>query len=417
MSEFATATPTSLRKDSGGVFYTSAERTINYRVSLEPGLLTRTIPPADAGERATADPFGRVHGASLRRLVIIDATVDDIYGTEIRDFMDRHHVESRMVRVSGGESSKSWSTVRKLCRAFDEFGLDRRGEPVIIIGGGVILDAAGFAATVYRRGIERILWPTTLVGQIDAGVGVKTGIDINGFKNRLGTYAPPLSTFVDPRFLSTMPPRRISDGLAEILKLGISVDSILFDLLRKSGGVVLSEAFQGSTPDGQRAAADILERAIEGMLGELAPNLYEDDSARAVYLGHTWSPAVEMASLRRSGRWPRRRRALLHGEAVALDMLIAAGISLDRGMLDKSQYELIAETTDALGLPLWDPLLSDDDLMSRGLDDTTRHRGGKQLAPLPSGEIGTVEFVNDITPSEVARAARRQRALCGGSAL
>lgn len=405
-----------LRRAPDGAYIVEAAHSITYGVSVIDGLLQRDFPfPGRIGE---SDPLGRVHGDSMRRLFIVDREVDRLYGDQIREFLTRHGITFRIVTIPGGESAKSWKTVRRLCRAFDEFGLTRRGEPVIIIGGGVVLDAAGFALSIYRRGILRIVWPSTPVGQIDAGLGVKTAIDYGGYKNRLGTYTPPQHAFIDRRFVATLDPRRISDGLAEILKVGIAVDAELFDSLRLNGRKVLHEAFQGRTESGDRAALEILDRAIRGMLVELAPNLYEDDMARPVYLGHTWSPVVEMEALRRSKRflpW-KRRPSLLHGEAVALDMLLSAGIALERGALDKAQYELVAETTDSLGLPLWDSLLADQDLLAAGLHDTTRHRGGRQLAPLPHAEIGRVDFANDITAAEVAQAVKRQCSL-GGRAI
>ncbi|WP_260859693.1 2-epi-5-epi-valiolone synthase [Streptomyces cupreus] len=407
--------PGILRRSPDGDYVVEATHPVKYGVTVTDGVLQQTLPFPEPG--SDRDPLGRVPGGSMRRLVVADREVARLYGDPIQEFLTRHGIEFRLVAIPGGESSKRWKTVRRLCREFDSFGINRRGEPIIVFGGGVVLDVVGLAASIYRRGIPRLIFPTTLVGQIDAGLGVKTGVDFGPFKNRLGTYAPAQWATIDRRFLATLDARRLSDGLAEILKVGIAVDASLFEVLRADGRKVLHESFQGRTDSGDRAAREILDSSIRGMLGELAPNLREDEMARSVYLGHTWSPAVEMEALCRSQRWwlPwRRRPSLLHGEAVALDMMLSAGIALDRGHIDKAEYELIAETTDSLGLPLWDSLLANSRLLARGLRDTTRHRGGRQLAPLPQG--GKVAFASDITASEVARAARRQHSL-GGRAI
>ncbi|NUK86720.1 3-dehydroquinate synthase family protein [Streptomyces lunaelactis] len=403
-----------LTRAPDGSYVVEADHRTRYAVTVVDGLLDRTFPPPDGG--SLGDPLGRVPGGSVRRLVVVDRDVMRPYGRKIREFLDRHGIEYRLVKLPGGERSKSLKLVMRLCREFDDFGVPRRGEPVIVIGGGAILDMARMTSGIYRRGVPVIAWPVSLVGQIDAGLGVKTAIDAGGYKNRLGTYSPLERAVIDRRFLATLNDRRLSDGLAEILKVGVAVDETLFGSLRAHGRKVLHERFQGRTETGDRAASQILDAAIRGMLGELAPNLYEDDMARPVYLGHTWSPAVEMEALRRSRRWLpwERRPALLHGEAVALDMILSAGIALDRGAMDKAEYELVAETTDSLGLPLWDSLLDDADLLAAGLRDSTRHRGGRQLAPLPRG-IGAVVFADDITASEVAHSVKRQRALGGRS--
>ncbi|NKQ55018.1 sedoheptulose 7-phosphate cyclase [Amycolatopsis sp. K13G38] len=346
----------------------------------------------------------------------MDSQVIRIYGAQVCEFLDRHGIEYKLVVLPGGEATKTMRTVFRVCQELDDFGVSRRSEPVIVFGGGVLNDVVGMAASIYRRGIERIVYGTTLVALVDATVGAKTGCDHNGFKNRLGTYRPARLVIADKSFLATQDRRRISDGLAEILKLAIVCDGQLFELLEKHGRTVLDEKFTCSTAVGEQAANGIIEAAIGGMLSELHNNLWEDDLARATYFGHTWSPKVEMVALQRSKDllpW-RRRQWLLHGEAVALDMLMSVFIAHARDLLTADEVDRIIGVLDQLELPMWDSIFGEPEVLAAGFEESIRHRDGKQLVPLPKS-IGSVTFVNDITPKEIDTAVRRMRALGGRS--
>ena len=389
-------------------------RPVQWDVRPIDNILDQTFPPP--GEGLIPDPLGRVPGGSLRRAVLVDSNVLSHYRERIEAYLTRHGIDFRIISLPGGERHKTMKTVLWLCRQLDAWGVDRFGEPLIVIAGGTGSDTAGLAGHLYRRGLERVEYATTDVAAVDAALGLKQAADFNHHKNRLGAYDPARLVIVDRTFFATLTRRRHSDALAEIVKLGIAVDSSIFASLEAHGRLVLDEAWQGLTDDGDKAAVELLDASIGATLGELAPNPWEDDAARALYAGHTWSPGVEMAALRASRRmaWCGRRPALLHGEAVALDLLLSSGIARGRGLLTTDEYHRIAELTDALELPSWDPLLSDSQVLGAGFRDTIRHRGDQQLTPLPYG-IGNVVFANDIAESEIAAAIRLQRSLRGRS--
>src|SRR5205823_4501971 len=160
------------------------------------------------------------------------------------------------------------------------------------------------AASIYRRGTPYIRVPTTLVAMVDAGVGVKTGINYRGNRNRIGTYFSPLASFIDRSFLLSLPDRHLRCGMAEILKVGIARDPRLFDLIETWGAALLRDRLQSAEGE------EVMRRAIDGMLAELEPNLWERSLERAMDLGHTFGPVLEAST----------RGDLLHGEAVALDI-------------------------------------------------------------------------------------------------
>ncbi|MEK8104588.1 iron-containing alcohol dehydrogenase [Micromonospora sp. M12] len=136
-----------------------------------------------------------------RRFVVLDRAVDAIYGNSIRAYFEHHRVECRYLVMPGGEQCKVMDSVMTVVAALDRFGVDRRREPVISIGGGVLLDLVGVATALYRRGIPHVRVPTTLISLVDAAIGAKTGVNHGAHKNRLGTYQTPTAVLLDRRFL------------------------------------------------------------------------------------------------------------------------------------------------------------------------------------------------------------------------
>ena len=333
---------------------------------------------------------------AARRLLVVDRNVDRVHGPQIREYLHQHGVPHRILVVHAEEGSKHLGTVVRVAEEMDAFGLMRRSEPVIVVGGGVLMDVVGLAASLYRRGTPLVRVPTTLVGLVDAGVGAKTGVNFNGGKNRLGTYAPAELTLLDRRFLSSLPQRHISNGLGEILKIALIKDKGLFELLETHGGRLVHERFQGLTEAGDEAALAALRAATHAMLEELQPNLWETDLERAVDYGHTFSPRIEMQAL----------PELLHGEAVAVDMALTTLLAQGRRLVSDDEQRRVFAVLDTLGLPSWDPVVTHE-LLVDALRETTLHRDGRQRLPLPVG-IGDVTFVDDVTDDELVAALHLQ---------
>ncbi|WP_256647010.1 sedoheptulose 7-phosphate cyclase [Thermomonas paludicola] len=326
--------------------------------------------------------IGRIHGG--RRFVVVDDCVYRHHGERLHAYFAHHEVQARIVPVAGGEAGKSMDTWQSLLRALDDFPIHRRDEPIIAIGGGVLTDVVGFVASSYRRGVPHVKVPTTLMGYVDASVGIKTGVNFNGFKNRIGSFEPPARVLLDRRLLATLEPRHLRNGMCEIIKLAVIKDAGLFQQLETFGAAGMASAFQGAQ------SAHILDRAIEGMLEELAPNLYEDELARKVDFGHTFSYGLET----------RHEEHLLHGEAVLLDILASTAIACGRGLLGEADATRILALVATLGITPAIELL-DVELMWQSLQDRIEHRNGRQHVPLPSA-IGACVFADDITRAELA---------------
>ncbi|WP_405180814.1 sedoheptulose 7-phosphate cyclase [Nocardia sp. NBC_01377] len=322
-----------------------------------------------------------------RSLIIVDSAVTHLYGDRIRGYFGNYSAPYTVLPIETGEVGKNADTVGRIVREFDKFGLSRRRDAVVAVGGGVLTDLVGFAASIYRRGVPYVRVPTTLLGMVDAAVGVKTGINFNGRKNRLGTYFPATHTLIDPDFLATLPARQIANGMAEIMKMALVKDQALFEVIHREW--VSANSFAADAT----VSGPVIDAAITAILAELEPNLWEDDLQRLPDFGHTFSPAFELAAT----------PMLFHGEAVAIDMAVSCLIAHHRALIDEESLTRILALMARIGLPLTHPCLNQD-LLAAGLADSTRHRDGRQNIPLLT-KIGTAIFAQDIRVEELVDAA------------
>jgi len=195
-----------------GSWEINAKLPVNFKIKNSPDLFNN--------KNLDLIEFGNL-GTNSRRLILIDQNLCDLYLKEIKDYFHFHAIEIRIVAIQSGEEDKNLDTLVFILGEIERFGLLRKSEPLIAIGGGVLLDIVGMAAGLYRRGIPYIRVPTSLVGLIDASVGIKTGINFQTRRNRLGSYYPPLASYLDKKFLNSLAPLEVSSGLGEILKMAV----------------------------------------------------------------------------------------------------------------------------------------------------------------------------------------------------
>ncbi len=321
-----------------------------------------------------------------RRFVVVDSQIMAHYGDAIENYFQANDINACIHPFEAGEYNKSVSQYLAVLEGLDAFPINRRNEPIIAIGGGVVTDLVGFVASSWRRGVPHINVPTTLMGYVDAAIGVKTGINFQQHKNRLGSFSPPERVLLDHTFFQTLPHRHLLNGVGEILKLAIVKEPELFATLELYGSDCINAQFQDKT------SWEILSTAVESMLAELVPNLFETELARVVDFGHTFSTALEMQD----------NLDLLHGEAVVIDMLLSSIIAWQRSLLSRNDLERIFSLVLALQLPLSSEGLAPD-LLMRSLMERQHHRNGVQRVPLPMG-IGSYCFVANIGLEDVTRA-------------
>jgi 2-epi-5-epi-valiolone synthase len=229
-----------------------------------------------------------------RIMIVIDQNVHKFYAAQLMEYFNAHDVKYRMLVIDTDEENKTWKDADHILQFFEDEGVLRR-EPIIAIGGGVLLDIVGFACSIYRRGIPYIKIPTTLLAIVDASVGSKVAVNHFGRRNRLGAYYPPIATLIDKKFIKTQSEREIINGIAEIFKLAVIKSPELFALLEENAELLIEEKFQhGAVP------VRVINLAITDMIAELGPNLWERKLDRCVDFGHTFSPVIEMANVKDS---------------------------------------------------------------------------------------------------------------------
>lgn len=334
------------------------------------------------------------YSASTRRLVVIDQTVYDLYKDAINEYFNHHSIELCLLVIDATESNKNWNTAQEILKFFEDNKLLRR-ETIIGVGGGVLLDIVGFAASLYRRGIQYIKVPTTLLAIVDASVGAKVGINHFERRNRLGSYYPPIASLIDRKFISTQSEREIKNGICEMFKLAVIKSEELFDILDQNADQLLTEKFQlGAVP------VRAINLAITGMIEELAPNLWEKKLDRCVDFGHSFSPMIEMKNLPN----------MSHGEAVLLDCVFSSCVAFVRELITIDQLNTIVGAARKLKLQVYHDDFTDVALLEAALSDTSLHRNANQYLPMPAG-IGKYVILNDVTTDNISKAIEVYKSL------
>ena len=329
-----------------------------------------------------------------RALIVTTPTVYRLHGGAFRAFCQEVDAEIDTLVLSLNEELKTHASAEQICRRAIERGLDRRSV-LVAIGGGVCTDLTSYAASLIRRGIECIRIPTTVIGQVDAGIGVKAAVNFDGKKSYLGCMSSPTAVLLDPAFLRTLPRRHFQLGLAEIIKIALVSDAELFALVEAEWPRFVADGFD----DFGSAAWRIIVVSAQRMLEELKPNLFEDRTyRRLVDAGHTFSPLIEAAS----------DFTIHHGEAVSIDLCLSATIAALAGIMRWDDRDRVVDLIRQVGLPTHTALLNGA-LSELALIEAGRHRGGQTNLVLPDG-IGSGVFVDalsDLRPGVLAAALER----------
>lgn len=284
--------------------------------------------------------------------------------------------ESPLVfRFAQGEENKTFDTLRELLAQLLAHGFDR-ADAIVAVGGGVVTDLAGFAAATYMRGIDFYNVPTTLLCAVDASVGGKTAVDFDGYKNMIGAFWQPRAVLIDPETLDTLPRRRISDGLVEVIKMSLTCDAALFETLERTA--LLPEAEGQPLPE---AIDDIIARALAIKIYVVENDVREGGLRRVLNFGHTLGHAIE--SCVGLGEW-------YHGECVALGMLPMCS--------DEVRTRLLPVLT-ACGLPTAISQLPPRELLLTALKHDKK-AAGKRIHAVTVDRVG--EFrMEDVTAEEL----------------
>ena len=238
--------------------------------------------------------------------------------------------------IAPGEEGKSWDELQRAIAFLAGRG-HQRSDPIVALGGGAVGDLAGLSAALYQRGCPVIQVPTTLLAMVDSSVGGKAAIDAEGQKNLVGAFHPPVAVHIDPAFLSTLDPRQMRAGVAETVKYGIIGDRAFYDLLTDGG---LGARLLAREPE---ACTQAISTAVRAKATFVKGDLEDRTGRRALLnLGHSFGHAIEAVA---------GIGTLLHGEAVAIGMVMAADFSVHAGVLDRADARLLRTGLGRLDLP------------------------------------------------------------------
>lgn len=290
----------------------------------------------------------------------------------------------RLIEIPAGEEFKTLATCDTVWQQLTEQNTDRHAV-LVNLGGGVVTDLGGFCAAVYKRGIRFIQVPTTLLAQVDASVGGKTGVDFLGFKNQLGVFQEPAAVCIDPQFLQTLDPRQLKAGYAEIVKHWLIADADAFQQNRSIGMFVeewLPLIRESVLLKEQVVAQDPLESGLRKVLN----------------YGHTVGHALESYLLLQPGR------EILHGEAVAAGMICEAWLSREKGLLSEQELDTIETFLFSVFEKVQFVTLETEAIAEFAYQDK-KNVGSTINCTLLEG-IGRAVYDQPVTPAEIAASLR-----------
>jgi 3-dehydroquinate synthase len=236
--------------------------------------------------------------------------------------------EAEIIELESGEQNKNMETCMQVWGALTDAGADKKSL-IVNLGGGVISDLGGFVASTFKRGIDFINIPTTLLSMVDASVGGKTGVDFEGIKNHIGTTYEPKGVYVNPVFLETLSERHIKNGYAEVIKIALIADLNFWNDIKQSS---TSPHFYSE---------ELITHAIELKNAIVKKDLYEHDLRKSLNFGHSVGHAMESAFLKQN-------KDILHGEAIAFGIMIESMIAQQLKRITKKEMNEICGYIDAI---------------------------------------------------------------------
>ena len=322
------------------------------------------------------DQFLREKTYSKIAVLTDDTTIKYCYPA-LRQALPSHEI----IQVASGEEQKNLGTCEIIWQKMTSWKMDRHAL-LIIIGGGVLGDMGGFCAATYKRGIDFVLVPTTLLSQVDASIGGKLGIDFQHFKNHIGVFKTPVLTILHAGFLQTLPEAEKRSGFAEVIKHALIADAPVWAEIKKHS---LAE----------QNWKMLLPHSVNVKLNVVKNDPYEKGLRKTLNAGHTIGHAVETHLLQAG-------KKILHGEAIAIGLICEAFLAKEKGMLKKADFEDIRDyLLDVFGrIPLEE---TEEDAIAQLAMQDKKNRENKILCVLLDG-IGNAKWDCEIRPDDVKRA-------------
>ena len=339
-----------------------------YPIHIGPGLLDR------------ADLI-KPHLAQNRAVIVTNTTVAPLYAERLQNSLAVAGVENFLIVLPDGEIHKNWQTLNLIYDQLIEKRCERK-TTLVALGGGVVGDMTGFAAATYQRGAPYIQIPTTLLAQVDSAVGGKTAINHPQGKNMVGAFYQPKLVLADTDLLNSLPNREFSAGMAEVIKYGLIRDLPFFEWLEANMARVMARE--------PEAVIHAIYESCRNKAEVVAEDEKETGIRAILNLGHTFGHAIETAT---------NYKTWLHGEAVAMGIMLAAKLSEAQGMNDVSNLARIKSLLLLAKLPIAAPSLGTQTYLSYMAGDKKTENGKLRLV-LPVG-LGNVIVTDNIPESNI----------------
>jgi 3-dehydroquinate synthase len=323
-------------------------------------------------------------GLSPKISIVSNPTVFSLYGKRVSDSIKKAGFDVIAVIIPDGEEYKDLLWVQHI---YDELLNDKldRLSALVALGGGVIGDITGFAASTYMRGISYIQVPTTLLAQVDSSVGGKTGVNHKLGKNMIGTFWQPRLVWIDVEALKTLPKRELLAGLAEVIKYGVILDEGLFDFIETNREKILSLE--------SNSLIHIIKRSCEIKAEVVSKDERESGLRSILNYGHTIGHAIETAT---------EYKRYLHGEAVAIGMYLEARLSQVLDLISRKQLFRIKDLIDSYGLPSEVPADLDINRIFSSIQLDKKAVAGELKFILPE-KIGKVRIYKGVTEKSIRK--------------
>jgi len=293
----------------------------------------------------------------------------------------------KLIEIQPGEEAKNLETCVTIWQQLTDQQLDRHSI-VLILGGGVLGDMGGFCAATYKRGIDFVLMPTTLLAQVDASIGGKLGIDFNHFKNHIGVFQAPLTTLISPAFLKTLPDRELRSGFAEIIKHCLISDGQMWDTIRAKS---LAEQDWNK----------LIPHSVNFKSAVITEDPKEKGLRKILNFGHSIGHAVE-------GHFLNSGHRLFHGEAIAIGMITESFIAEKKDLIKRQELDQICEYI----LKIFGKVssVSDDRAILNIIYQDKKNKGNKILMALTKG-IGQAVWDVEVSEEEIRESLAYYRSL------
>src|SRR3989344_1529153 len=312
------------------------------------------------GKQIVRDGFGGKY------CIITDSNTQKIFGKKLLSQLRSAGAHAQMIVFSGGEENKNISSVEKILEQMLAKGFGRR-DCIVALGGGIVGDVAGFAASVYLRGINFVQVPTTLLAMVDSSIGGKTGVNLSEGKNSAGAFYQPKKVYICPELLKTLPENEMRNGMSEIVKHAIMFDAKFFAYLEKNLGKIMKLD--------SKTLEYVIKRNCELKAKVVEKDELESNFRRVVNYGHTIGHALEVLT---------GYKGMSHGEAISIGMVSEAVIAYEMGLMKAHDIYKIANLLHKIGLPIDLPNIEMESILSATRKDK-KAVSGKAYYSLPAG--------------------------------